>query len=99
MPLDKKTKEEIIKKYQLGDKDTGSVEVQVALLTERLKRLAEHLKEHKKDNHSRFGLLKMVNRRRRLLHYLSLYDKDRYAKLVKKLGLKGSKNKKSNKNK
>ncbi len=93
MPLDKKTKEEIIKKYQLGKKDTGSVEVQVALLTARIERLAEHLKEHKKDNHSRFGLLKMVSRRRRLLHYLSLFDKGRYQKLVKSLGLKNTKTK------
>jgi small subunit ribosomal protein S15 len=82
---DNKTK--IIKKFATTKGDTGSPEVQIALLTERIKELTEHLKVHKKDNHSRRGLLKMVSKRRRLLNYLRTSVEDRYRALVKTLGL------------
>ena len=82
---DNKTK--IIKKFAVMKGDTGSPEVQIALLTERIKELTEHLKVHKKDNHSRRGLLKMVSKRRRLLNYLRSSVEDRYRALVKTLGL------------
>lgn len=82
---DNKTK--IIKKFAVKKGDTGSPEVQIALLTERIKELTEHLKVHKKDNHSRRGLLKMVSKRRRLLNYLRSSVEDRYRALVKTLGL------------
>ena len=75
--------------YKTHDLDTGSPEVQVALLTEKINRLSEHLGAHVHDNHSRTGLLKMVGRRRRLLRYLMKKDPSRYKNLVKKLGLKG----------
>ena len=80
-------KSKIIKKYATTKGDTGSPEVQIALLTERIKELTEHLKVHKKDNHSRRGLLKMVSKRRRLLNYLRTSVEDRYRALVKTLGL------------
>lgn len=85
LKLDNKTK--IIKKFATTKGDTGSPEVQIALLTERIKELTEHLKVHKKDNHSRRGLLKMVSKRRRLLNYLRTSVEDRYRALVKTLGL------------
>jgi small subunit ribosomal protein S15 len=88
MALTKEKKTEIIKKYQLDDKDTGSVEVQVALLTERINDLNEHLKVHKHDYHSNRGLLKMVGQRKSLLSYLANTDVQRYRELVKKLGLR-----------
>ena len=88
MALTKEKKTEIIKKYQLDDKDTGSVEVQVALLTERINDLNEHLKVHKHDYHSNRGLLKMVGQRKSLLSYLAKTDVQRYRELVKKLGLR-----------
>ena len=88
MALTKEKKTEIIKKYQLDDKDTGSVEVQVALLTERINELNEHLKVHKHDFHSNRGLLKMVGQRKSLLNYLAKTDVQRYRALVKKLGLR-----------
>jgi small subunit ribosomal protein S15 len=81
---DKKT---IIKKFAQGKGDTGSPEVQIALLSEKVAKLTEHLKEHKKDIHSRRGLLGMVNKRRRLLTYLMKKDLKRYQDIVKKLGL------------
>lgn len=80
-------KSKIIKKFATTKGDTGSPEVQIALLTERIKELTEHLKVHKKDNHSRRGLLKMVSKRRRLLNYLRSSVEDRYRALVKTLGL------------
>jgi small subunit ribosomal protein S15 len=86
--LAKQKKEEIIKEYQLDEKDTGSPEVQVALLTERINYLTEHFKIHKKDHHSRRGLLKMVGRRRRLLDYLQKTDGSRYRTVIQKLGLR-----------
>ena len=81
-------KQEIIQKYRRDEKDTGSSEVQIALLTERINELTEHLKVHKKDNHSRRGLLKMVGKRRNLLNYLVKKDVNRYRAIVEKLGLR-----------
>ena len=81
-------KQEIIKTYRRDEKDTGSPEVQIALLTERINELTEHLKVHKKDNHSRRGLLKMVGHRRNLLVYLYNKDIERYRALIKKLGIR-----------
>jgi len=86
--LDGDTKTRIIKEYQVNDKDTGSAEVQVAVLTENIKQLTEHLREHKKDVHSRRGLLGMVSRRRRLLKYLDAEDVNRYQTLISRLGLR-----------
>ncbi|MGM9933961.1 30S ribosomal protein S15 [uncultured Clostridium sp.] len=86
--MDKATKLEIIKKYGRSEGDTGSPEVQVALLTERIKSLTEHLKVHKKDHHSRRGLLMMVGQRRGLLNYLAEQDIERYRTLIKELGLR-----------
>ena len=84
----KERKGEIIKTFKRDDNDTGSPEVQVALLTERINELTEHLKVHSKDNHSRRGLFKMVGKRRNLLNYLSNKDVERYRDLVEKLGLR-----------
>lgn len=86
--MTKERKEEIIKTYKRDEKDTGSPEVQVALLTERITELTEHLKVHEKDNHSRRGLLKMVGKRRNLLNYLAKKDVERYRAIVEKLGLR-----------
>lgn len=88
MALDTTAKLDVIKKFAQGKGDTGSPEVQVALLTEKITKLAEHLKIHKKDNHSRRGLLSMVSKRRRLLFYLQKKELKRYQDLVKKLDLK-----------
>lgn len=82
------TKKHVIEEYKRGDADTGSTEVQVALLTERLAQLSEHFKTHKKDHHSRRGLFKIVSRRRRLLDYLAANDYERYQALIKRLGLR-----------
>lgn len=87
MSLDTKKKQTIIKKYATGKGDTGSPEVQVALLTGKITDLTDHLKEHKKDNHSRKGLLKMVSKRRRLLNYLRTKEEDRYKQLITGLNL------------
>ena len=81
-------KAEIIKEFQLSEGDTGSPEVQIALLTERINHLNEHLKEFKKDHHSRRGLLKMVGKRRGLLDYLMKKDIERYRTIIAKLGLR-----------
>ena len=81
-------KQEIINTYRRDEKDTGSSEVQIALLTERIKELTEHLKVHKKDNHSRRGLLKMVGKRRNLLKYLEKSDVEKYREIVEKLNLR-----------
>ncbi len=78
----------IIEEYRLHDSDTGSPEVQVALLTNRINELTEHFKEHKKDHHGRRGLLKMVGRRRRLLQYLKRKDVERYRQTIQSLGLR-----------
>lgn len=87
MALAKDDKSKIIKKFAREKGDTGSPEVQIALLNAQIDKLAEHLKEHKKDVHSRRGLLSMVAKRRRLLNYLSKHDEKRYKDLTKKLGL------------
>ncbi|MFC6881018.1 MULTISPECIES: 30S ribosomal protein S15 [Actinomadura] len=88
MSLDTATKNKIIAEYATTEGDTGSPEVQVALLTRRINDLTEHLKEHKHDHHSRRGLLLLVGRRRRLLKYLSNKDINRYRKLIERLGLR-----------
>ena len=81
-------RQEIIKDYQTGDKDTGSPEVQVALLTARINNLTEHFKTHKKDKHSRRGLIKLINQRRKLLAYAKRKDNGSYQDLIKRLGLR-----------
>jgi len=86
--LTQEAKQEIIQKYAAHEGDTGSSEVQIAVLTARIVYLTEHLKEHKKDHHSRRGLLKMVGHRRRLLAYLNKSDIERYRAIVAKLGLR-----------
>lgn len=88
MSVNAEQKSEIVQKYQRGEGDTGSPEVQVALLTARIQDLAGHFKEHNKDHHSRQGLLKMVNQRRKLLDYLKSSDGVRYTKLIADLGLR-----------
>jgi len=88
MPLDKAEKEAIIQQYHVHPNDTGSPEVQVALLTSRINQLVEHLKVHKHDYHSRRGLLKMVGQRRRHLAYLNKKDPERYKEVVARLGLR-----------
>ncbi len=87
MSLTLEVKKEIIEKFAVHEGDTGSPEVQIALLTKRIESLSEHLKDHKKDNHSRKGLLQMVGKRRRLIEYLKSTDSDRYTKLAKELKL------------
>lgn len=88
MALSTEKKKGILKEYGLHETDTGSPEAQVALLTERINNLTEHLKDHKHDHHSRRGLLLMVGRRRGLLNYLSQTNIDRYRDLIKRLGLR-----------
>ena len=88
MALDLDVKQEVIKKYQRDPKDTGSPEVQIAILTEQINVLNEHLKIHKKDHSSRLGLLKMVGKRRRLQKYLRKIDHSRFVELSKSLGLR-----------
>ncbi|ASU59980.1 MULTISPECIES: 30S ribosomal protein S15 [Nocardiopsis] len=88
MSIDTATKEKIIAEYATGEGDTGSPEVQVALLTHRITELTEHLKDHKHDHHSRRGLLLMVGRRRRLLKYIAKQDITRYRSLIERLGLR-----------
>lgn len=83
-----KSKEEIIKEFGKKEGDTGSTEVQIALLSERIKHLTEHLKSHKKDYHSRLGLLKLVGKRRRLLNYLKSRNIEGYRELIEKLGIR-----------
>jgi small subunit ribosomal protein S15 len=88
MALEKVKKQTIIKEYKIHEKDTGSPEVQIAILSERIGHLTEHFKIHKKDHHSRRGLLKLVSQRRRLLNYLKGSDKMRYENVVERLGLR-----------
>ncbi len=88
MSITAERKQELIKEYGTGTGDTGSPEVQVAILTERIKNLTEHFKDHHKDNHSRRGLLMLVNKRRSLLDYLRRKDQERYSKLISGLGLR-----------
>ena len=88
MTLTADKKREIVAEYGRGDADTGSTEVQVALLTARINELTEHLREHRKDHHSRRGLLMLVGHRRRLLNYMQRSDLDGYRELIKELGLR-----------
>lgn len=88
MPFNTETKTAIVEEYRRDPKDTGSPEVQVALLTARIQHLMGHFENHKKDHHSRRGLLKMVNQRRKLLNYLKGRDQERYQALVQSLGLR-----------
>lgn len=86
--LTQEQKEGIIDAYKRGENDTGSPEVQVAILTEKIRQLTEHFKVHKQDHHSRRGLLQMVSRRRRLLDYLNRKDRERYRELIKRLEIR-----------
>lgn len=86
--MTKERKQEIINTFKREENDTGSSEVQIALLTERITELTEHLRVHQKDNHSRRGLLKMIGKRRNLLNYLAKKDVNRYREIVKKLNLR-----------
>jgi len=88
MALTQEEKNQIISEFQMHDKDTGSPEVQIAILTKKINQLNEHLRTHKKDHHSRRGLLKMVGKRRNLLAYLRKKDVSRYRELIQKLGLR-----------
>lgn len=88
MSINPERKQALISEYATKDGDTGSPEVQVAILTERITNLTEHFKSHKKDNHSRRGLLKMVSQRRRLLDYVKTHNEDRYKDLIGRLGIR-----------
>ncbi|HET7415778.1 30S ribosomal protein S15 [Arthrobacter pigmenti] len=88
MALDAAEKQEIIKKYATSESDTGSSEVQIAMLTKRISGLTEHLKEHKHDHHTRRGLMGLVGRRKRLLNYLKKSDIERYRALIERLGIR-----------
>jgi small subunit ribosomal protein S15 len=88
MAVTKEVKETIVKQYQLHPTDTGSSQVQIAILTERIKELTKHFETHKKDNHSRRGLLKLVARRRKLLDYLKRTNIEQYNQIVDRLGLR-----------
>ena len=88
MALTAESKAKIVETYRLSENDTGSPEVQVALLSANIDVLQDHFKSHQKDHHSRRGLIRMVNQRRKLLDYLKLKDADRYAKLIERLGLR-----------
>ena len=89
MPLSAKIKKEIISKYGKNDIDSGSPEVQIALLTQRIRDLTEHLKIHKKDKHTRHGLVKLVSQRKKLIKYLMRTNPEAYPKLIKDLGIRG----------
>ena len=89
MSIDTKTKQDLIKKFARKENDTGSPEVQVAILTTRITNLSEHFKTHKKDNHSKRGLVALVNKRKKLLNYLSKKNNSEYLELIKKLNIRG----------
>ena len=89
MPISKEEKQEIVKKFGNNDHDTGSPEVQIAILTHRIRELTDHVKVHKKDNHTRRGLVQLVSKRKRLLKYLVQKNVDSYVNLVKELGIRG----------
>jgi small subunit ribosomal protein S15 len=88
VPLNHESKAEVITSYRMTETDTGSPEVQIALLTKRIEHLTEHFKSHAKDHHSRQGLLKMVGKRRRLLDYLKRKDFERYQRIISRLGIR-----------
>ncbi len=89
MSITKENKKNLINEYSKNDKDTGSAGVQIAVLTERIKNLTEHFKTHNKDNHSKRGLVSLVNKRKKLLNYLSKKNKSEYSDLIKKLNIRG----------
>ena len=89
MSITKKNKKEIISKFAINKNDTGSAEVQIAVISERITNLVDHFKTHKHDNHSKKGLLAMVNKRKKLLSYLSKKDKSKYEEIIKKLNIRG----------
>ena len=89
MSIKKDTREELLKKYAISKNDTGSAQVQIAVLSERINNLIEHFKSHKHDNHSKRGLVAMVNKRKKLLNYLSNQDNEKYKKLIKELDIRG----------
>lgn len=89
MPISKEEKQEIVKKFGNNDHDTGSPEVQIAILTHRIRELTDHVKVHKKDNHTRRGLVQLVSKRKRLLKYLVRKNVDSYVNLIKELGIRG----------
>ena len=89
MSITKENKKNLINEYYKNDKDTGSTGVQIAVLTERIKNLTEHFKTHNKDNHSKRGLVSLVNKRKKLLNYLSKKNKSGYSDLIKKLNIRG----------
>jgi len=88
MSLDKEVKGELINKYKIHEKDTGSADVQIAVLTQRINDLTEHLKSHRKDHHSRFGLLRLVRQRQKFLLYLNRTNSQRYQKLIADIGIR-----------
>ena len=89
MSITKKSKQEIISKFAINEKDTGSAEVQVAVISERIGKLTEHFKNHNHDNHSKRGLIALVNKRKKLLNYLSKKDESKYQEIIKKLNIRG----------
>tara|TARA_Y100000817_G_scaffold227041_1_gene179834 strand:+ start:89 stop:358 length:270 start_codon:yes stop_codon:yes gene_type:complete len=89
MSIKKESKKEIISKFSNSEKDTGSVEVQIAIFSERIKNLTEHLKNHKKDYHTRRGLVIMVSKRKKLLNYLNKNNSEKYKSLIQELGIRG----------
>jgi len=89
MSITKELKKDLISKFAINEKDTGSAEVQIAVLTERINNLIEHFKNHKHDNHSKRGLVALVNNRKKLLSYLSKRDNENYRKLIKELNIRG----------
>ena len=89
MSIKKDTRDELLKKYAISKNDTGSAQVQIAVLSERINNLIEHFKSHKHDNHSKRGLVAMVNNRKKLLNYLSNKDNEKYKKLIKELDIRG----------
>ena len=89
MSISKDNKRDLIKSYSKNDKDTGSTSIQIAILSERIKNLTEHFKTHNKDKHSKRGLVAMVNKRKKLLNYLSRKNKDQHKEVIKKLNIRG----------
>ena len=89
MSITKESKKEIISNFATNEKDTGSAEVQIAVISERIKNLTEHFKNHNHDNHSKRGLLALVNKRKKLLNYLSKKDESKYQEIIKKLNIRG----------
>ena len=89
MSITKKSKQEIISKFAINEKDTGSAEVQVAVISERIRKLTGHFKNHNHDNHSKRGLIALVNKRKKLLNYLSKKDESKYQEIIKKLNIRG----------